>query len=213
LSSLAAAAAVAAGLFSGLAACGPPMERTPQTAGRNDAMVAHADAPVWKPGDVWRYRGKTFDSKDNRFHERVLRAFDDSGKAAYEVDTPEYLTVVDGRTLRPVRRRRKETGEVAPAISYNPLFFPLDFSTRFSMNGTRVHEGEKLPYSVNCRVVNYEDIEVHAGKFAAFRIDCETNDGFAESWYAPAVKNLVRMRWMAARDSFSAELWDYDLAP
>ena len=59
--------------------------------------------------------------------------------------------------------------------------------------GTRAREaGEELrPYSETCRVANYEDVEVPAGKFAAFRIDCETNDGFAEHWYAPEVKNLV----------------------
>jgi hypothetical protein len=63
------------------------------------------------------------------------------------------------------------------------------------MSGTRQREGhEAQSFSMACRVVNYEDIEVHAGKLAAFRIDCETNDGFAEHWYAPAVKNLVEMR-------------------
>jgi hypothetical protein len=42
--------------------------------------------------------------------------------------------------------------------------------------------------------------------------ECEVNDGFAEEWYAPEVKNLAKMRWMQERETLSAELWDYDLA-
>jgi hypothetical protein len=197
-----------------LAACGPPMERTPQVPGRNDAMVAKADVPTWKVGDVWRYRGRTFDSKDNRFYRRVLRETAEGTWRVYEVDTPQYAETIDALTLRPIRHRYKQTGRVGGAMTLNPLFFPLSFSTRFSASGTRNHEeGEELkPYTETCRVVNYEDVTVHAGTFAAFRIDCETNDGFAEHWYAPEVHNLVKMRWMGTRQSFSAELWDFDLA-
>jgi hypothetical protein len=54
--------------------------------------------------------------------------------------------------------------------------------------------------------------QVHAGKFAAFRIDCDTNDGFSEQWYAPEVKNLVKMRWMGDRDTQTSELWEFHLA-
>jgi hypothetical protein len=189
------------------------MERTPHVPGRDDAMAARADHPAWKAGDTWRYRGRSFDSKDNRFYERVVRETDDSGRLAYEVDTPLYTQWVDGETLRPVRRRKKETGEMQGSVTHNPLFFPLTSAARFSWSGTRLRDGAVLPLSETCGVVNYEDIEVHAGKFAAFRIDCDTNDGFSEYWYAPAVKNLVKMRWAGDRESFSAELWDYELAP
>jgi hypothetical protein len=176
-------------------------------------MVASADAPKWRPGDTWLYRGRMFDSKDNRFYEQVVRETSDSGPPAYEVDTPDYVGIVDARTLRLFRRRNKQTGQVTSAVTVNPLWFPLNFSTRYSMSGTLHREGhEERPLSMACRVVNYENVEVHAGTFAAFRIDCETNDGFAEHWYAPAVKNLVKMRWMGKRDSFTAQLWDFELA-
>lgn len=62
-------------------------------------------------------------------------------------------------------------------------------------------------------MVNYEDITVHAGTFAAFRIDCENNDGFSETWYAPLVKNIVKSRWSGERESQTSELWDYELKP
>jgi hypothetical protein len=201
--------------FIALAACGPPLERTPQVAGRNDAMVARADPPTWKPGDVWRYRGRTFDSRDNRFYVRVLREMQEGPRRVYEVDTPKYVEIIEASTLRPSRHRNKQTGRVGGATSLNPVFFPLTFSTRFSMSGTRTRDEDEPPrlFTESCRVANYEDVEVHAGAFAAFRIDCETNDGFAETWYAPSVHNVVKMRWMGDRDSFSAELWDYELAP
>ncbi len=197
-----------------LVSCGPPIERTPPAPGRNDAMVVKADAPVWKPGDVWRYRGRTFDSRDNRFYQRVVSATQEGGRTLYEVDTPRYVEFFDARTLRLVRHRHKETGQVTGAMTLNPLFFPLNFATSFNASGTRTPEGEApRPYQETCHVVNYEDVTVHAGTFAAFRIDCETADGFAEHWYAPDVHNLVKLRWMATRESFSAELWDYELAP
>jgi hypothetical protein len=200
------------GAVGSLVACAPPLERTPPAPGRNDAMVATAQAPAWKPGDTWRYRGRTFDSHDNRFYVRVVRQTQEGGRDVYEVDTPRYVEFIDARTLRPVRHRSKETGQTEGAMTLNPLFFPLNFSTRFSASGTRAPEGEAMrPYSEACRVVNYEDVVVHAGTFAAFRIDCETKDGFAEHWYAPEVRNLVKMRWMAERESFRAELWDYYL--
>lgn len=176
-------------------------------------MVATAEAPVWNPGDVWSYRGRTFDSSDNRFYQRVVRATEEAGRRAYGIDTPQYVEIVDAATLRPIRQRNKDTGRVGGAVTFNPVFFPLTFSTHFTATGTRGRAGEPLqPFSETCRVVNYEDIEVHAGKFAAFRIDCDTNDGFAEHWYAPAVKNVVKTRWMGDRDSQTAELWEYHLA-
>jgi hypothetical protein len=205
--------AVVAGAFGALTGCGPPLERTPQSPGRSDAMVATADAPTWNPGDVWSYRGHTFDSPDNRFYERVVRATGETGRAVYEVDTPQYVETVDVKSLRPIRHRNKETGQVTGFVPFNPVFFPLNFSTRFTMAGMRARAGEpQRPYSYACRVVSYEDIEVHAGKFAAFRIDCDTGDGFSEQWYAPKVKNLVKMRWMGDRDSQTSELWEYHLA-
>jgi hypothetical protein len=196
-----------------LAACGPPMERTPQVPGRNDAMGATAQAPVWNPGDVWSYRGHTFDASDNRFYERVISATEEAGRHTYEVDTPLYVETYDAKTLRPLRHRNKDTGQVGGSVTFNPVFFPLNFSTRFKMAGTRARGGEPLrPFSYDCRVVSYEDVEVHAGKFAAFRIDCDTNDGFSEQWYAPEVKNLVKMRWMGDRDTQTSELWEFHLA-
>jgi hypothetical protein len=177
-------------------------------------MVARAELPVWKPGDTWRYRGRTFDSKDNRFYERVVGENRDGGAATYEVDTDHYTEFFDERILRAVRRRNKETGKTTGTVTLNPLFFPLSFSTQYTSSGrwTPPEGGDERPFSESCRVVNYEDVEVHAGKFAAFRIDCEVNGGFAEEWYAPDVKNLVKMRWMQQRETLSAELWDYELA-
>jgi hypothetical protein len=202
------------GTGAALGACGPPLERTPQVVGRSDAVIARADTPVWKPGDSWYYRGRTFDSKDNRFYIRVIGDSRDAGPPAYEVDSPEYVETIDKGTLRPIRQRNKESGQVTGAMTFNPLWFPLDFASRFSSHGFRFPEGEDdaRPYMLTCRVVNYEDVEVHAGKFAAFRIDCETNGGFAEHWYAPRVKNLVKIRWMGKRESFTAELWGYEIA-
>jgi hypothetical protein len=175
--------------------------------------MASAEVPIWKVGDTWRYRGTTFTSRNNRFYERVVREIEDSGRPAYEVDSPDYVTAIDKRTLRPLRHRDKETGKVTPAITYNPIWFPLNASSRYSMKGTRRPKDESAErlLEMNCRVVSYEDVTVHAGTFAAFRIDCETNDGFAEHWYAPAVKNLVKMRWMGERESFVAELWECSL--
>jgi hypothetical protein len=192
-----------------LVACGPPLERTPVAPARADASAMRADVPNWAPGDTWHYRGTTFTARDNRFYLRVLR----ENGGAYEVDTPEYVNFVDVASLRLVRRRNKETGVMSGAFSKNPLTFPLTLSTRFTTTGTEHPEGDAdKPYGYACRVVNYEDVEVHAGTFAAFRIDCTTLEGFAEHWYAPAVKNLVKMRWMGKRDTFTAELWDYTLA-
>jgi hypothetical protein len=197
-----------------VAACGPRLERTPPVTGRDDATVARAEVATWKVGDMWSYHGKTFDSADNRFYLRVVREAQEGTRRLYEVDTPRYLVMYDAETLRPVRERHKASGGVSGAVSHNPLFFPLSISRRYSTWGTWAHEwGDPLElFRETCVVVNYEDVEVPAGKFAAFRIECKTNDGFAEHWYAPAVKNLVKMRWMGDRSSFGAELWNYHLA-
>jgi hypothetical protein len=194
-------------------ACGPPLQRTPQAPGRDDAAAARADAPEWKAGDLWKYRGRTFDSRDNRFYMKVLRATDEAGRRVYEVDTLKWVDTYDAHTLKPLRRRNKETGKVTGLFEKAPLFFPLSLSASVTNQGMRTDDDDvEHAFMRTCRVVNYEDIEVHAGKFAAFRIDCVTDDGFAEAWYAPEAHNLVKMRWAATRDSFSAELWEYVLA-
>ena len=198
---------------SSLVACAPALVRTPSTPPRADASAARAELPEWKPGDSWRYRGTTYDSRDNRFYERVTRESADAQDSVYEVETTERIRLFDKRTLRLLGGRDKTTRARHWLRERNPMWFPLTVnSTHTSSQSVLLEKGERVTFTNACRVQNYEDVTVHAGTFAAFRIDCETSDGFAEHWYAPEVKNLVKVRWLSKDYTFVAELWDYDLA-
>jgi hypothetical protein len=195
-----------------LVGCGHTLERTPRAPGRIDAEIARADVPVWRPGDQWQYRGATSDARDNRFYRKVLRVALDDAISTYEVDSPDEVTFVEVRTLHPLHRKVKATGATGQAGTFNPLDFPLFLMRPFGESGTwKPHGSAPRPFELACRVMSYEDVTVHAGTFAAFRIDCNMEDGFAEHWYAPEVKNLVKMRWTAKHQTFTAELWDYVL--
>jgi len=49
-------------------------------------------------------------------------------------------------------------------------------------------------FPLNIQVMSFEDVETPAGRFKAFRMDCKVGiEWFVSFWYAPDVRNIIRV--------------------
>lgn len=100
--------------------------------------------------------------------------------------------------------------------------FPLWLGRQWSFAGTAVPAGQpatsptRIPTTMDCHVVGYRQIEVPVGSFEAFVCECacthidsgyEPGCGQWTIWYAPEVKNVVKLRTGGTESSL--ELIEY----
>ena len=100
--------------------------------------------------------------------------------------------------------------------------FPLWIGRKWSFAGGAVRIGQpatspfRITTTINCYVVAYKPIEVTAGAFQAFECECQCThlDGGLEPgcgqwtiWYAPAVKNVIKLKTESTATSM--ELIEY----
>ena len=100
--------------------------------------------------------------------------------------------------------------------------FPLWIGRKWSFAGSAVRIGQpatspfQTPTTIDCYVVAYKPIEVSAGAFQAFECECQCThlDGGLEPgcgqwtvWYAPAVKNVIKLKTESTATSM--ELIEY----
>lgn len=105
--------------------------------------------------------------------------------------------------------------------------FPLWMGKKWSYGGFAVRRGQpstnpaRVTTNIDCYVLGYKQVTVAAGTFWAFECQCECNaiaapyyePGCGEwtTWYAPEVKNVIRIK--AESTDRTAELLEYKLAP
>jgi hypothetical protein len=149
-----------------------------------------APAPTLQPDDTWTYRRTTETTQNNvwrqiHFEGSIVR---NSGSTVLirnrEVDSPnpprEILINSDWSTFRSLAG--KET------VVHRPYAFPLTLGKTWDLEFTDDHPNNKNHKSetrkLKYRVVDWEDIEVPAGKFKALKIEA---DGVWTGEIAPKV--------------------------
>ena len=122
------------------------------------------------------------------------------GEVVSKCDGNILYSTIDNRNLvRVVNDRGENIIETAPF--YPALTFPLYVGKKWAGKYEGRQGMTKWSSDVECEAVTYEPVQVAAGKFDAFRVECVDKIKFAErryisrkgtSWYAPAVGVTVK---------------------
>lgn len=105
------------------------------------------------------------------------------------------------------------------AVSFDPAYpaieFPLEVgrSWRRKYTGDSMIEGVQWRGDVSCEVADFTDVDVAAGRFKAYRIECRDRWKVADvessvtstTWYAPAVEGVIKTR------NYEDSRWDTEL--
>jgi hypothetical protein len=193
----------------------------------DEAAAADCGEPVLAPklsvGDKWVWRN----DKGGQSSQEVVGIEGDLfqirwADPALEPDK-EGMVFVDPHGV--IRKAIRTNGEVVTAqgqgrpyqfIGQRELDFPLQVGKRWDFTYMTRMVGFELG-SQHRRVVACEEVSTPAGKFSALRIEVELRTprwrGTYQFWYAPAVKNTVRLKYPAGwgRDAIDAELVRYEL--
>ena len=120
-------------------------------------------------------------------------------------------SIAEGPTVQKgdywVYERANTTRTKTTALAAN-VGFPLWIGRKWSYEGSAVRAGQpatspsRITTTIDCHVVAFNQITVTAGTFGAFECECRCthlNPGYEPGcgqwtiWYAPDVKNLIRM--------------------
>lgn len=106
-----------------------------------------------------------------------------------------------------------------PAVTFEPAYpaveFPLEVGRRWrkKYTGDSMIEGIQWRGDVSCEVADFADVDVAAGRFKAYRIECRDRWKVADvessvtstTWYAPEVEGVVKTR------NYEDSRWDTEL--
>jgi hypothetical protein len=95
-----------------------------------------------------------------------------------------------------------------PALTFDPAYpaieFPLEVGRRWRRKyvGDSMIEGIQWRGDVSCEVADFADVDVAAGRFKAYRIECRDHWKVADvassvtstTWYAPEVAGVIKTR-------------------
>jgi len=160
------------------------------------------EAPVWKIGDRWSFAGhfpmSVINADENSYTVRVLTR---AGESIYIYDKSSlnilYSVEGDRRIeFKGVHKRR--------------LNFPFEIGKSWEDNSMRktIHQtpaAHETLYYDTYTVLEWEDIEVRAGKYKALKIEYkeerverkvarQKKEGKAWFWYSPTVKYLIKCK-------------------
>lgn len=176
--------------------------------------AARADRPIWRIGDRWTYKSLHLAQPDWRI-DQVVRVEADHYVIGYWLPGADHPRRVGEdrltHTLAVVRETRS-----AHTIDYSPPLewyrWPLEIRKKWTVEvAIFIQAGpQKITRNlVSFDVEAYEEITVPAGTFKAFKIRALVS-GFPPlgqffhdehlRWYAPAVKNFVRVEFPVVRD-------------
>lgn len=174
------------------------------------------DAPQWNYGDTWTYKYESgregtlaiIDIRDDFY---IGRWRGSRFENYYDKD----LVLVKQVNL--IDKTERTKGDI---IGKKLLNFPLYTGKKwkFTFDG---HPGgdvtREIRYENNLKVVGWEDIQVPAGKFMAFKIEWKQEALFVRwqqtqfrwyMWYVPEVKNIVKRLAPVGTDG---KIQDYEL--
>lgn len=107
----------------------------------------------------------------------------------------------DGKWLAMLGADGKPVVRFDPPIGWEyPLTVGKTWTTRHRM--TQLATGAVVEYDFSCKVLDFEKVNVPAGTFDAFRINCKTSTGSDDTfWTSPAVQPFVKTRLQRSASS------------
>jgi hypothetical protein len=193
---------------------------TPTTAATGGAAVAVASLkeallPVWKVGDEWAYRYEGA-AASGTYVWSIVRAEVMDGFDCYVIKTGEreiFFRKHDLATVRELVGGVVVRRDVPPRLHYQwPLVVGSKWQQDLTFENWRDKQTSSL--SLSWEVVGAEDVTVPAGTFKTLKIvsrNERTSRPYYEIWYAPDVKQFVKIHeWREAGEQ-TRELIAYKL--
>ena len=159
------------------------------------------DVPTYVVGDTW---------KRSNGAELVVVKGDDTGyvmrgvvaacpTCLVHMDRQLLLTTITDGEGKPVDATTLPGVLVGPGWKFYD--WPLEVKKKWTMGGTSIWKGNPQSYTVEITVKAYEEVKTPAGVFKAYRVeqhwrgrDSHSNWDFINTvWYAPEVKNVVKL--------------------
>ena len=171
-------------------------------------------SPEWKIGDNWIYtwknqKGKTGTSSNTIVEVNRLV----NGTSCYEMKKPNRF-VYYNRELQPVAEADLKGKIYAKGPPILWIFWPLEVGKNLKQDvkWKNLRTGEKIEYTLNCKVEKIESVSTPVGDFLAYKIISVHGNNWYERWYSPKAKNYVKMIDHLSDDTFENVLINYQLS-
>jgi hypothetical protein len=171
--------------------------------------------PVLAVGDRWKY-GYTGTAAAGTFTERVRGRETVDGVECYVIGIgqrrQELFRVHD---LAWVEAREDGAATLRHRPPLEAFRWPLTpgLSWRSATTVEKIRDESTFEFSHECHVAAEETVTVPAGTFRTVRINCRSPAGRVfEQWFAPEVRNVVRVHRPRRGDIEKRELLEYQLA-
>jgi len=173
---------------------------SPATSASDRAALPQAQVPVYAAGDVY-----TYDEDGTTVQERVVSVSPD--RVVWRDQDTGVIWTRDPYVVTPPLNwsGHPELGRGQQTILGSPeQLFPLKEGNiiAYTIRGSSETIPEGWEDQHRCAVVGQDTVEVKAGAFSTFRIDCQRRDYLDRIYYSPVVQNVVlREREFAGRTS------------
>jgi len=178
------------------------------------------EVPIWKVGDYWKY--KNDNNKKEEWQNRVvgIEQFQDSQIYVVEDLKIFYKRGIDVKTLQFKVNIGFDGRKIVPNIGWPWCFdFPLYIGKKWEKKESGLNSaGSQRNYLYRYRVLSFEDVTVVAGKFKAFKIECEQSNLSQKGgsvitylWYSPEIKREVLFRHGSVSGNWKVAGHDYEL--
>jgi hypothetical protein len=177
------------------------------TGGKSGHGAMAATAPTFTVGDTYHFAV----TKSKRGTREFVRTYDGvrDGHLVFLDDQGQENTF-SSKDLNAIR-----IGQNQYTPDAGQLRFPMQVGDSWTHPYTDKNPTETRQRERSCAVKSWEPVQVMAGEFMAFRIDCSNQWSEARYpaderyWYAPAAKFIIK--YESAEWYYSSELKSYDL--
>lgn len=197
--------------------------------GASLASAAEPHAPIAAPevvvGDSWTYQyTDVWKNQPGNVNRVEVKAVNENG-----IDT-DIMRAATGAVVSHQRYSREmnpvDRGKMHFAPSFGRFSFPIEAGKKWSSEATGENPsaGKRWRYTVEGKALGWEKIKVKAGEFDVMKIEVTAfyqgqevgsqggSGRLTETlWYAPAVKNFVKMEYQDtdwAGRVFNRDLWE-----
>jgi len=173
-----------------------------------------ASRPEWRAGDRWVYSWTAGDQRGSKVVD-VAQLRDVGGARYYVVSTAmlQHYYTLDLQWAWAVNPADSKV--IARAVPAQPHFvWPLEVGKSWGHRGVFEDQASRETLNETYRVVAFEQVEIPAGSFRAFRILRDAgSQGSDEYWYAPEVHWYVKWIGRRGKAEFQELLQEYAPTP
>lgn len=151
--------------------------------------------PEWKVGDKWIYSWKNQKGKSGTGSNKIVEVNKMlEGTPCSVMEKPNRL-VYYNKELQPLAEANLKGKNYQKGSPILWVFWPLEVgkSIEQTVKWKNLRTGDKIEYSLNCKVDKVENVSTPAGDFLAYKIITVHGNGLHERWYSPQAKNYVKM--------------------